>query len=71
MKPPPKQHAATAIVLRGPAPSSHLPPNAADKPRTTIAMLKIQPSVVSFQSSGEDAVIPSTFVIGPLNTLNA
>ena len=40
------------MAFRGPAASSHLPNTAADKPRNTMAMLKIQPSCVSFQSSG-------------------
>ena len=36
-----------------------------------MAMLKIQPSWVSFQSSGADWVIPRSLVIGKLNTLKA
>ena len=34
-------------------------------------MLKIQPSSVSFQSSGADCVMPISLVIGRLKTLNA
>ncbi len=72
MKKPPLKHTAAAnMALRGPAASSHLPKMAADRPRNTIAMLKIQPSVVSFQSSGTDSVIPMTRVSGRLNTLKA
>ena len=36
-----------------------------------MAMLKIQPRSVSFQSSGADCVMPISLVIGRLNTLNA
>ena len=36
-----------------------------------MAMQKIQPRSVSFQSPGVDCVIPSSLVIGRLNTLNA
>ena len=36
-----------------------------------MAMLKIQPSVVSFQSSGADSVMPMTRVSGMLKTLKA
>ena len=36
-----------------------------------MAMLKIQPRSVSFQSSGVDWVMPMSLVIGRLNTLNA
>lgn len=70
-KPPPKQHAAVNIVRRGPTCSSHLPANAAERPRKTMASEKIQPSVVSDQSLGADWVMPMTFVNGPLNTENA
>ncbi len=34
-------------------------------------MLKIQPRVLSLQSSGADSVIPITLESGPLNTLKA
>ncbi len=36
-----------------------------------MAIEKIQPSSVSFQSSGADLVMPISFVIGRLKTLNA
>ena len=36
-----------------------------------MAMLKIQPSSVSFQSSGACVVMPISLVIGKLKTLNA
>ena len=71
MKPPPKHKAAVSIALRGPTRSSQVPVNAAERPRNTIARLKIQPSWVSFQSPGTDLVMPSSRVIGPLNTENA
>ena len=47
------------------------PITAADSPSTTMAIEKIQPSSVSFQSSGADFVMPISLVIGRLNTLNA
>ena len=36
-----------------------------------MAIEKIQPSSVSFQSSGADLVMPISLVIGRLKTLNA
>ena len=36
-----------------------------------MAMEKIQPRSVSFQSPGADLVMPISLVIGRLNTLNA
>ena len=36
-----------------------------------MAIEKIQPSSVSFQSSGPDFVMPMSLVIGKLKTLNA
>ena len=36
-----------------------------------MAIEKIQPSSVSFQSPGADCVMPISLVIGRLNTLNA
>ena len=36
-----------------------------------MAIEKIQPSSVSRQSPGADCVMPMSFVIGRLNTLNA
>ena len=44
---------------------------AADVPSKKMAMLKIQPSCVSFQSPGAESVIPRSFDIGKLNTLKA
>ena len=71
-KNPPAQHSPEVnIARRGPPSSTQRPNTAADTPRKKIAMLKIQPSSVSFQSSGADWVIPSSFVIGRLKTLNA
>jgi hypothetical protein len=59
------------IATRGPTRSIQRPAKAADRPRNTIARLKIQPRVVSLQSCGVDCVMPITLVSGPLNTLNA
>ena len=67
--PPAQQQAAVNIALRGP-PSSTQRPNTADEtPRKKMAIENIQPSSVSFQSSGADCVMPISFVIGRLNTL--
>jgi hypothetical protein len=66
-----KQSAETNIAFRGPARSSHAPNTAADSPRNTIAALKTQPIVLSFQSPGADVVTPRTRDNGRLNTLNA
>ncbi len=69
---PPAQHnAAVNIARRGPPSSTQRPNTAAEPPRKTIAIEKIQPSSVSFQSSGADCEMPMSFVIGKLNTLNA
>ncbi|MFK4523153.1 hypothetical protein ABIF90_001134 [Bradyrhizobium japonicum] len=59
------------IALRGPPSSTQRPNTAADSPRKTIAMEKIQPSSVSFQSPDADWVTPSSLVIGRLKTLKA
>ena len=59
------------MALRGPAFSTHFPPKAADRPRVTMARLKIHPRVVSFQSSGAAWLMPISLVIGRLKTLNA
>jgi hypothetical protein len=40
-------------------------------PSMAIAIEKIQPSSVSFQSPGADCEMPSSLVIGRLKTLNA
>jgi hypothetical protein len=69
--PPQKQMAEASMALRGPTLSTHFPPKAADKPRQTMARLKIHPRVVSFQSSGAGRVMPISLVIGRLKTLNA
>ncbi|MGY3421568.1 hypothetical protein ACVWZW_002043 [Bradyrhizobium sp. F1.13.4] len=59
------------IARRGPPSSTQRPNTAADSPRNTIAMEKIQPSSVSFQSPGADCVTPISLVIGRLKTLKA
>ena len=64
MKPPPKQSAATAMVLRGPTRSTQRPKTAAEAPRKKIAMLKIQASCGCVQSLGAGAVMPMAFVSG-------
>ena len=71
MKPPPKHSAAVNIARRGPPSSTQRPNTAAEAPRKKIAIEKIQPRSVNFQSAGVDCVMPSNLVIGRLNTLNA
>src|ERR1019366_4162230 len=70
-KPPLKQHAEANIALRGPAASSHRPNVNAERPRETIAVLKIQPMVVSFQSAGAGLLMPTSVESGRLKTLKA
>ena len=62
-KPVPQQHAATNIALRGPTRSTHVPPNAADRPSIRMAMLKIHPIGVR--------VVSKCATSGFLKTLNA
>jgi hypothetical protein len=57
--------------LRGPTDCTQLPKRAADTPRMTMAIVKIQPMSVSLQSAGTDLAIPSCRVSGKLNTLLA
>ncbi len=64
--PPAKHSAETNIDLRGPTRSTHLPKRAAEEPRNTIAMEKIQPTSFKFQSPGADCVSPISFVSGRL-----
>jgi hypothetical protein len=59
------------IARRGPPSSTHRPRSAAEAPRKKIARLKIQPSSVSFQSSGADWEMPINLLIGKLKTLKA
>ena len=68
-KPPPQQHAATTPALRGPSRSAHGPNTAADEPSITKNRVYIQPSVLIFQSSGVEAVMPTTRLSGSQNTL--
>ena len=70
-KPSDQQQAATKPLFRGPACSSQRPNTAAESPRKTMAMVKIQASSVCFQSPGAEAVMPTTFVSGSLKTLKA
>src|SRR5438874_396159 len=56
--PPPNETADANIAFRGPTRSNHAPNVAADRPRNTIATLKTQPMVLSFQSPGADWVPP-------------
>ena len=70
-KPPAKQQPDVNIARRGPPSSTQRPSTAAEAPRKKIAIEKIQPRSVSFQSAGVDCVMPSSLVIGRLNTLNA
>src|ERR1035437_1688426 len=71
MKPPPKQTAEANIASRGPAASSQRPKVNAERPRKTIAVLKIQPIVESFQSAGAGLSIPTSVESGRLKTLKA
>jgi len=57
--------------LRGPAVCTHLPNTAADAPSTKMAIVKIHPSCVSFQSPAIECETPSCRVRGRLNTLSA
>src|SRR4030095_13736281 len=59
------------LAFRGPAPSSQRPKVNAERPRKTMATLKIQPIVVSGQSPGADSVLPISRESGRLKTLNA
>src|SRR5262245_15829347 len=67
--PPPQQSAATTPALRGPSCSTHAPKSAADEPSITKNSVYIQPSVLIFQSSGADAVIPTARLSGSQKTL--
>src|SRR5262245_43122311 len=70
MKNPPPQHsAATTPALRGPSRSTHAPNSAADEPSITKNSVYIHPSVLIFQSSGADAVMPTARLSGSQNTL--
>src|SRR5580698_8422777 len=71
MNPPAKHSAATNIDLRGPTRSTQRPKTAADEPRNTIAMEKIQPTSFKFQSPGADCVTPSNLVSGRLKVEKA
>src|SRR5947207_13016789 len=71
MKPPAKHVADANIALRGPAPSSQRPKVNAERPRQTIATLKIHPIVVSFQSPAAGRDPPINVESGRLNTLKA
>ena len=61
------------MALRGPAASSHLPKTAADRPRKTMAMLKIQPIVgrSPVLARRPARVMPMSRVRGRLKTLKA
>jgi hypothetical protein len=71
MKPPAQHNAAVNIARLGPPSSTQRPNTAADMPRKKMAIEKIQPSSGRFQSFGADLLMPMSFVIGRLNTLNA
>jgi hypothetical protein len=70
-KPLVQHNPAVNIAWRGPTSSTQRPKVAADTPKTKIAIEKIQPSAVNFQSFGADRVMPINLVIGKLKTLNA
>src|SRR5689334_23550869 len=68
---PPAQHTpATNPALRGPSRSAHFPNMAAEDPRKTIASVNVHVSVLIFQSSGADLVMPIARLSGSQNTLN-
>ncbi len=69
-KPPLQQQAATTPALRGPSRSSHGPNTAAEEPSITKNSVYIHPSVLTFQSSGAEAVMPMARLSGSQNTLN-
>src|SRR6185295_14115763 len=69
-KPPPQQQAATNPAFRGPSRSTHAPKMAAEDPSITKNNVYIQPSELSFQSPGADAVMPIARLSGSQNTLN-
>src|SRR5271166_5859406 len=71
MKPPPKHNAAVNIDLRGPTRSTQRPKTAADSPRMAIAIEKVHPTSVNFQSEGSECVMPSNLVNGKLNVEKA
>src|SRR6266478_433953 len=71
-KNPPAKHSADAnIDLRGPTRSTQRPKTAADEPRKTMAMEKIQPTSFKFQSPGAVCVSPMSLVSGRLKVENA
>src|ERR1700722_4968186 len=57
--------------LRGPTRSTQRPNTAADEPRTTMAMEKIQPTSFRSQSPCADAFSPMSLVNGRLNVEKA
>ena len=59
------------MALRGPTRSTQRPNVAAERPRKTMATLKTQPMVLSFQSFSADWLPPMSRDSGRLNTLNA
>src|SRR5690349_6437815 len=72
MRNPPEKHTADAnIAFLGPTRSTQRPNTAAERPRNTIATLKTQPIVLSFQSPGADSAPPINRESGRLKTLNA
>jgi hypothetical protein len=70
-RPPQKQQAAANMARRGPPSSTQRPSTAAERPKNTMAIEKIQPSSVSFQSLGAESVMPMTRLRGMLNGLKA
>src|ERR1700743_492361 len=69
--PPAKHSAETNMDLRGPTRSNQRPKRAAEEPRNTIAMEKIQPTSFKFQSPGADCVSPMSLVSGRLKVEKA
>jgi len=57
--------------MRGPTFSNHLPATAADKPRKTIATVKIHTTLFKDQSSAALVTTPSRLINDGLNKLQA
>src|SRR5262245_10077003 len=67
--PPPQQHAATNPAFRGPSRSTQGPKSAADDPSITKNSVYIHASVLIFQSSAADCVMPIARLKGSQKTL--
>jgi hypothetical protein len=70
-KPVPQQAAAASATVLGPTCSIHRPATAAERPRETMATVKIHVTCVRDQSPAALATTPRTFINGGLKTLQA